>query len=260
MAAKRLIEGLWAATRRLTRSLQRPTLGSGCSSRSTPPSGGTTPNPPDRPDGLEEDLPSEERRRIIAEEEFRKGIAEKVDRELTRPGARFLKFLNAPVVIWALSTIVVGFATWAYQRQREDQRRKEEQRALQVRTTNELLFRLSACNTVDSNSTRNDVENLLSAFVAGLRPLHNENRLRNVPDLYLEYCALGGQCSDASKDSVLSFTATVQKDAWQIVGRSPDLPLRDRSVLPRLHDGCKRLESLHEKIHSDARAALVGKE
>jgi hypothetical protein len=218
---------------------------------------GATPNPPDRPDGLEQDLPSAERRKIIAEEEFRKGIAEKVDRDLTRPGARFLRFLNAPVVIWALSTCVVGLATWAYQKQTEKQRREEEQRDRQVRTTNELLFRLSACNTIDSTSSRNDVENLLSAFVAGLRPLYNENRLRNVPDLYLEYCSLGGHCSDASTDSVLAFTSTVQKDAWQIVGRSPDLPLRDRSVLPELHSGCKRLESLTEKIHSVARAALV---
>jgi hypothetical protein len=169
--------------------------------------------------------------------------------------------LNAPVVIWALSTFVVGLATWAYQKQTDKQRRNEEQRDRQVHTTNELLFRLSACNSIDSiNSTRNDVENLLSAFVAGLRPLYNENRLRNVPDLYLEYCSLGGQCDDTSKDRVLAFTETVRKDAWQIVGRSPDLPLRDRSVLPELDSGCQRLESLHEKIHSDARAALVADE
>jgi hypothetical protein len=113
---------------------------------------------------------------------------QQIDRELTPSGARLLRLLNAPVTIWALSTVVVGLATWAYQQYTEGREARAQQEALQTRSRNELLFRLSACDRIDSTSTRDDVENLLNAMVLAYRSLHQEYKGRSLPDLYLEYC------------------------------------------------------------------------
>lgn len=200
-------------------------------------------------------LPSDERRRIIAEEEFRKRVAQQIDQELTPAGARALRVLNTPVVIWALSTLVVGLATWAYQRYTETRRAEEQRSALQTQSTNELLFRLSACDRIDTASTRNDVENLLSAVVLGLRPLYKQYQGRNLPDLYLEYRELGGQ-SSVPPDTVLSVANAVRTATWSlIVGRPIDQPLSDRSVLPGLRERCGQLQPIRE----DARATLAGR-
>jgi hypothetical protein len=210
------------------------------------PDSANTPVPPDQI------LPSDDRRRVIAEEEFRKRVAQQIDRQLTPPGARLLRLLNAPVTIWALSTIVVGLATWAYQQYTEGREAREQRATLRSRSTNELLFRLSACDRIDSTSNRNDVENILNAMVLAYRSLYQDYKGRSLPDLYLEYCSLGGRCS-VPTDTVLAAAAEVRRATWsEIVGQPINHPLRDRSMLPGLRERCSQLQP----IRADARATL----
>lgn len=204
------------------------------------------------PDPLDPVVPSEDRRRIIAEEEFRKRVGDEIDRRLTPRGARLSRLLNAPVTIWALSTVVVGLATRWYQQRTEDRRAREERAAVRAHSTNELLFRMSACDRIDSASNRNDVENLLNAMVLAYRALYQEYQGRSVPELYLEFCSLGGRCS-LSTDTVIAAVADVRRATWsEIVGQPIDHPLRDRSMLSGLHDRCAQLQP----IRADARATL----
>jgi hypothetical protein len=212
--------------------------------------------PDERTPGLDQSiLPTDERRRIIAEEEFRKRVAQKIDQELTPAGTRALRVLNTPVAIWALSTIVVGLATWGYQRYTENRSAERHRTELQVQSRNELLFRLSACDRIDTTSTRDDVENLLSAVI-GLRPLYKQYQGRNLPDVYLEYRELGGQ-SAVPPDTVVSAANAVRRATWSlIVGRPIQQPLSDHSVLPGLHERCAQLQPIRE----DARATLARRE
>jgi len=204
------------------------------------------------PDPLDQVLPAEDRRRIIAEEEYRKRVGGDIDHRLTPRGARILRVLNAPVTIWALSTVVVGLATRWYQHRTEERHAREERAAVRAHSTNELLFRMSACDRIDSASNRDDVENLLNAMVLAYRALYQEYRGRSVPELYLEFCSLGGRCT-LSSDTVIAAVADIRRATWpEIVGQPVRHALRDRGMLPGLHERCAQLQP----IKADARATL----
>jgi len=207
---------------------------------------GTRSEPEHEPEELESALPPAERRRIIAEEEFRRRIGVRIERDLSSKRERVLRVLNAPVTIWLLSSVVVGLATWSYQRWSERSQEKQERVALQARSTTELLSRLSACDWIDTSSTRDDVENLLSAVI-GLRPLFSEYEKRNLPDVYLEFCSLTGQCP-ISRESLLTISAGIRRIIWpEIVGQRPR-PLSNRGILTTLQNRCRQLAPLRTTV------------
>jgi len=196
-------------------------------------------------------LPSVERRRIIIEEEFRKATAKRLDRQMDSSSHRVGRMLNTPVMIWLLSTVVVGLASWLYQRHVTAQQVEAEQRKLTVRTTDELLYRLAACDRIRQTSTRNDVENLLSSIL-GLRPLHEEFKGRNLADVYYQFCSLNGHCT-FGPDSLSIIGEDIRQTTWPvIVGQPIDRPLKDRAILPELETFCSRLEPGRKAV----RAAL----
>ena len=164
---------------------------------------------------------------------------------------RLGRVLNTPVMIWLLSTVVVGLASWLYQRHSEAQQRDAEQHKIAVRTTDELLYRLAACDRVRANSTRDDVETLLSSVI-GLRPLHEEFKGRNLADVYYQYCSLDGRC-DVAPDSLAGIAEDIRRTTWPvIVGQPIDRPLKDRSILPKLKASCAGLGP----VRSATRASL----
>ena len=185
-------------------------------------------------------LPTAERRRIIAEEEFRKATAKRLDRELESRSQRLGRALNTPAMLWLLSTVVVGLGTWLYQRHTDARQHEAEQRQLTARTTDEVLYRLAACDRVRANSNRDDVETLLSAMI-GLRPLHEEFKNRNLADLYYQFCSLSGPCRFAP-DSLARVAEDIRRTTWPvIVGQPINQPLKDRAILPKLEASCSRL-------------------
>jgi hypothetical protein len=195
--------------------------------------------------------PSADRRRIIAEEEFRKATAKRLEGEMESSSHRLGRVLNTPVMIWLLSTVVVGLASWLYQRHSEAQQRSAEQHKISVRTTDELLYRLAGCDRVRANSTRDDVETLLSAVI-GLRPLHEEFKGRNLADVYYQYCSLKGRC-EMAPDSLAGIAEDIRRTTWPvIVGQPIDRPLKDRSILPNLEESCAHLGP----VRSATRASL----
>ncbi|HEY3013021.1 MAG TPA: hypothetical protein VGJ36_09760 [Gemmatimonadales bacterium] len=197
----------------------------------------------DSTDESEAILSSTDRRRIIAEEEFRKATAKRLDREMESPGRRLGRTLNTPAMLWLLSTVVVGLGTWLYQRHAEAQQRADEQHKIAVRTTDELLYRLAACDRVRPNSTRDDIESLLSSVI-GLRPLHEEFKGRNLADVYYQFCSLDGHCRLAP-DSLSAIAEDIRRTTWPvIVGQPIDRPLKDRTILPKLEAFCSRLSPI----------------
>lgn len=201
--------------------------------------------------GMKEDLLPEERRRIIAEEEFRKAVARRFAHAAESPRERWARLLNAPAFIWLLSTVVVGLATWGYQQRTEQRQREAERRQLEVRTTDEFLYRLSACDRVDSTSNRDDVENLLSSVI-GLRPLYTEFANRNLGDVYYQFCGVTSNCR-FPPDSFLSVVSEIRRTTWpEIVGQPIRRRLQDPSMLPRLSAWCGQLAP----VRRAARATL----
>lgn len=130
-------------------------------------------DPPD-PTGTQGPLPSAERRRIIAEEEFRKATAKRLDREMESSGHRLGRLLNTPAMLWLLSTGVVGLGTWLYQRHQETRQREADQRLLTARTTDEVLYRLGACDDGTHESLRSP------AALVGDNPYAATLRFRHV--------------------------------------------------------------------------------
>jgi hypothetical protein len=188
---------------------------------------------------------------VIAEEEFRKATAKRLDREMESSSHRLGRMLNTPAMIWLLSTVVVGLGSWLYQRHTEARQRAAEQHKIAVRTTDEVLYRLAACDRVRATSTRDDVESLLSSVI-GLRPLHEEFKGRNLADVYYQYCSLHGNCKFAP-DSLSGIAEDIRRTTWPvIVGQPIDRPLKDRTILPNLTASCARLAP----VRSAARASL----
>jgi hypothetical protein len=204
------------------------------------------PNASDQPGG-ESALPTSDRRRVIAEEEFRKATAKRLEREMESSEHRWGRVLNTPAMLWLLSTGVVGLGTWLYQRHTETRQREADEQRLTARTTDEVLYRLAACDRVRANSNRDDVETLLSAMI-GLRPLHEEFKGRNLADLYYQFCSLTGPCRFAP-DSLARIAEDIRRTTWPvIVGQPINRPLKDRAILPKLQESCSRLAPIRREV------------
>ena len=118
---------------------------------------------------------------------------------------------------------------------------REQRATLRARSTNELLFRLSACDRIDSTSNRNDVENLLNAMVLAYRSLYQaEEHPVRIATL-------------RRADTVLAAAAEVRRATWsEIVGQPINHALKDRGMLPGLRERCSQLQP----IRAEARATL----
>jgi hypothetical protein len=209
--------------------------------------------PRDSSDPSDTILPSAERRRIVAEEEFRKATAKRLDREMESSSHRLGRVLNTPVMIWLLSTVVVGLATWLYQRHADAQKRAAEQHTIAVRTTDELLYRLAACDRVGANSTRDDIESLLNSVIA-LRPLHEEFKGRNLADVYYQFCSLTGPC-EFDPDSLVGIAENIRQTTWPvIVGQPIHQPLKDRTILRKLEASCAQLVPIRGAVRASLRS------
>ena len=199
--------------------------------------------------GQDEPLLPEDRQRVIAEEEFRRLTADRMDKKLTSRTQRFLRIVNTPAAIWFLSSVVVAGAAWAYKEfQAHHLSRVEQEETLGLNTA-ELYYRLSACDRVDSAPNREDIENLLSAVI-GLRPLEKEYQGVPLAAVYVKSCLLEGPCS-VSPDSVLEATSTLRRLLWpEIVGRPIDRPFTNRAIVGELKLQCSRLSPLRKEIRS----------
>jgi hypothetical protein len=189
-------------------------------------------------------LPSSDRSRIIAEEEFRKVTAKRLELEMETASGKWGRILNTPLMIWLLSTVVVSGATCAYQQRAERRRHETEQRELATRTRNELGFRLSACDQINSKSERNDVETILSSAI-GMRPLYEEFKNRNLANVYYLYCSLGTKCQ-VTPSELATVAEDIRRTTWSEIVIKKRQTLRDRSLLPKLERACSRLEPVRQ--------------
>jgi cell division protein FtsL len=185
-------------------------------------------------------MPTPDRSRVIAEEEFRKATAKRLEREMETVSGKWGRILNSPLMIWLLSTVVVSLATWAYQQHAERRRHETEQRELITRTRNELQYRLSACDQINSKSQRNDVENILSSAI-GMRPLYEEFRNRNLANVYYLFCSLGTKCQ-LTPSALAPVAEDIRRTTWSEIVIEKRQTLQDRSMLPKLERACSRLE------------------
>jgi len=205
------------------------------------------------PSADDQDFPSSDQRRIIAEEEFRKATAKRLEQEMEASKDRWGRRLNSPVGIWFLSSVIVGIASALYQQWTARREDEAQQRPIIVSTTNELLSRLGACNRIRLTSDRNDVENLLSSVI-GLRPLNKEFKDRNLADVYYQFCALHGKC-EFDPDSLVDVAEDIRRTTWPvIVGQPINQPLKDRSVLPKLEASCARLIPVRRAVRASLRS------
>jgi hypothetical protein len=79
-------------------------------------------------------LSDDDRARVRAEEIFRSEVRSQLaNRERPSRGARLLEFLNQPVILWLLSSVVVGLISWQYTRWEE---RQAQQRQIQAEVRN----------------------------------------------------------------------------------------------------------------------------
>lgn len=75
-------------------------------------------------------LSDADRARVRAEEIFRSEVrAELEQRKQPSRGARLLEFLNQPVILWLLSSVVVGLISWQYTRWEERQSQQQQTQA-----------------------------------------------------------------------------------------------------------------------------------
>lgn len=79
-------------------------------------------------------LSDDDRARVRAEEIFRAEIRSRLEnKQPPGRGARLLGFLNQPVILWLLSSVVVGLISWQYTRWEE---RQSQQRQAQAEIRN----------------------------------------------------------------------------------------------------------------------------
>jgi hypothetical protein len=86
-------------------------------------------------------LPDQQRQSIIAEEEFRKAIATRIESGLATRKEKILSVLNAPVTIWLLSGVFLGFLGFGYTKVSEVAQRQARDDARVDLIMNEILFR-----------------------------------------------------------------------------------------------------------------------
>lgn len=76
-------------------------------------------------------LSDEDKARVRAEEVFRHEVRSELEKAKDQPGRgeRLLAFLNEPVILWLLSSIVVGLITWQYTLWQERQAQRQQVQA-----------------------------------------------------------------------------------------------------------------------------------
>jgi hypothetical protein len=194
-------------------------------------------------------LPDEQRRRIIAEEEFRRAAAARFEREMAPRSARLARQVNAPIVLWLLSTVVVGLISLGYKEWQDDRQQRIQEQEVQGKTSAELYYRVSACDEVGPAANREEVETLLGSII-GLRPLYPDYQNTRLDALYLQYCIRGGRCP-VVPDSILGSAERLRRSLKPVVNQTPiGQRLRDRSFLPQVRTECDRLAPVKHSIRS----------
>lgn len=118
-------------------------------------------------------LSEEDREHIRAEEIFRHEVRVSLADQADRPGV--LAFLNSALGIWLLSTLVVGFGSWAYATYLEHLEQRREQVATLARLNTEMRGRVRSFGL--------DLERMEN-WSQALRALQN---LRTGTHVYPEY-------------------------------------------------------------------------
>jgi hypothetical protein len=199
-------------------------------------------------------LPPEDRRRVIAEEEFRRHVARRVDRELTPRGERWLRQLSTPVVIWFLSSVVLAVVGWGYKKYETRQQSRVQQEEAGVFRTAELYYRLSACDELDSVPNRHNIEALLNAVI-GLRPLKLEYKDVSLAAVYVQSCFWKGPCTLAP-DSVLKAAERIRLLLWpEILERGVHAKFTNYAIVPELRRQCSKFQPIRREF----RTLLVAK-
>jgi hypothetical protein len=194
-------------------------------------------------------LPSEDRKRIIAEEEFRRQVASRVDRELAPRRERWLRLASTPVVIWFLSSVVLAAIGWGYKKYETQQQSRVQQEEARVFRTAELYYRLSACDGVDSTPNRDNIEALLNAVI-GRRPLRAEYQDVSLAAVYLQSCFWKGPCT-LPPDSVLEAAERIRLLIWpEILGRGVQWKFTNFGIVPELRRQCDRFQPIRRDIRT----------
>jgi hypothetical protein len=204
--------------------------------------------PKDDPAGVPP-LPPEDRRRVIAEEEFRRQVSSRLEHEQRSTRERWLRLASTPVVIWFLSSVVLALVGWGYKRYETQQESRVEQEQARVFRTAELYYRLSACDGLDSVPNRHNLEALLNA-VTGLRPLRLEYKDVTLAAVYLQSCFWKGPCT-LTPDSVLHAAERIRLLLWpEILGRGVQWTFTNHAIVPELRRQCSKLQPIRREIRS----------
>jgi hypothetical protein len=194
-------------------------------------------------------LPPEDRRRVIAEEEFRRHVASRADRELTPRWERWLRRANSPVVIWFLSSVALAAVGWIYKKYETRQQSRVQQEEARVFRNAELYYRLSACDGLDSVPNRHHIEALLNAVV-GRRPLRPEYQEVSLAAVYLQSCFWKGSCT-VPADSVLEAAERIRLLLWsEILGRGVQWKFTNHAIVPELRRQCSKFQPIRRDIRT----------
>ena len=194
-------------------------------------------------------LPPEDRRRVIAEEEFRRQVASRVERELTPRRERWLRQASSPVVIWFLSSVVLAVLGWGYKKYETRQQSRVQQEEARVFRTAELYYRLSACDGLDSVPNRHNIEALLNAVI-GKRPLKLEYKDVSLAAVYLQSCFWKGPCT-LPPDSVLNAAESIRLLLWpEILGRGIQWKFTNHAIVPELRRQCSKFQPIRREIRT----------
>jgi hypothetical protein len=176
-------------------------------------------------------------------------VAAEVDRQFSPRYVRFARHLNEPIVLWLLSTVVVGVVSLAYKEWQDGRQHRTEELEVGRKASAELYFRVSSCDGIGPNSGREDIETLLSSVI-GARPLYNEYQNLRLDAVYLTSCLLGRSCT-IPPDTVLSYTERIRRVLKPIIAKTPPgTALPTRSFLPQIGQDCERLLPIRDSIRS----------
>ncbi len=176
-------------------------------------------------------------------------MAAHVERQFSPRYIRFARHLNEPIVLWLLSTVVVGLVSLGYKTWQDNRQHRSENLEVGRKASAELYFRVSGCDGMGPSSDREDVVTLLSSIM-GLRPFYPEYKEARFDAVYLQYCSLGKSCP-ISPDSVYSSAERIRRVLKPIIMKTPSgTPLGDRSFLSRIQADCRRLLPIRDSLRS----------
>ena len=130
-------------------------------------------------------LSDEAKTQISAEEIYRQEVREELERKSNKrkkksSGARIWAFLNTSLGIWFLTTIVIGFATWAFTNWQNNRYKEANNQQAIKQLDQEIALRLNHFN--------NTVNGLVGfrAFSSSLasleKPTNNEFSINGYPE------------------------------------------------------------------------------